>query len=118
MEELIIQRVNEFMESVSMKTKSFSLSIDIPESTLKQQLSGKQGKGRGVQIAVITAILSTYTNLSAEWLLRGEGEMLRSDLAVQDSEIMRLKKENDMLVETNRNLSRLLLKDEKGRAAV
>lgn len=111
MEELIIQRVNNFMGSLSMKTKAFSLSIGIPESTLKQQLNGKTGKGRGIQIAVITAILSTYPDLSAEWLLRGEGEMERQRTQfkpMNNKDLEELRKENAMLIETNRNLSCIL----------
>ena len=76
MEEIIIQRVKEFMKSIHAGIKPFSASIGIPESTLKQQLNGKEGKGRGVQMAVITAVLSTYPNLSAEWLMRGKEPML------------------------------------------
>lgn len=78
MEEDVIQRVGEFMNSLHLKLKAFSQQIGIPESTLKQQLNGKEGRGRGVQMAVITAILEKYPDLSAEWLLRGKGTMLKS----------------------------------------
>jgi hypothetical protein len=100
MEESIIQRVNDFMDSLPMKLKAFSMSIGIPESTLKQQLNGKIGKGRGVQTAVITAILSNYPKLSAEWLLRGEGTMERTDesFVSLNKELARLKDENSRLL--------------------
>lgn len=79
MEEAIIQRVVELMDYLHLKIKAFSVEIGIPEPTLKQQLKGKEGRGRGIQIAVITSILDRYQNLSAEWLLRGKGTMFTND---------------------------------------
>lgn len=79
MEEEVIQRVGELMDALHLKHRSFSQEIGIPESTLKQQLNGKEGRGRGVQMAVIAAILNKYQSLSAEWLLRGKGKMFLQD---------------------------------------
>ena len=67
-----------FKELISIKTGSatpFSSEIGISQSTLSCQLNSKTG----VQISVITAALNRFPDVSAEWLLRGKGEMILSD---------------------------------------
>lgn len=72
MEDIVTQRVNEFRKSLDLSILAFSKEININQTTLNKQL--KDG-GCGVQVSTLTQILDTYPDLSAEWLLRGEGEM-------------------------------------------
>ena len=83
MENNVTQRFREFMESTGLSILAFANAIGVPQSTLNQQLNGRNGKNIGVQISVITAVLATYPDLSAEWLLRGEGGMEKGAKAVQ-----------------------------------
>lgn len=76
MEDIVTQRVNEFRKSLDLSILAFSKEININQTTLNKQL--KDG-GCGVQVSTLTQILDTYPDLSAEWLLRGEGEMKRGD---------------------------------------
>ena len=96
MEEIVIQRVNEIIEEFGTNPNAFSKSIGVPGSTFNQQLNGKTGRGKGVKISVITAILNTYPEISAEWLLRGEGEMKRKNNAnAIDDEKFRMNPNNN-----------------------
>ena len=95
MENNVTQRFREFMGSTGLSILAFANAIGIPQSTLNQQLNGRNGKNIGVQISVITATLSAYPDLSAEWLLRGEGEMKKGAewqvtqfVPVHDSELV------------------------------
>lgn len=83
MENNVTQRFREFMGSTGLSILAFANAIGIPQSTLNQQLNGRNGKNIGVQISVITATLAAYPDLSAEWLLRGEGSMEKGANAVQ-----------------------------------
>lgn len=76
MEDIVTQRVNEFRKSLDLSILAFSKEININQTTLNKQL--KDG-GCGVQVSTLTQILDTYPDISAEWLLRGEGEMKRGD---------------------------------------
>lgn len=76
MEDIVTQRVNEFRKSLDLSILAFSKEININQTTLNKQL--KDG-GCGVQVSTLTQILDTYPDLSAEWLLRGEGEMKKGD---------------------------------------
>ena len=67
-----------FKELISIKTGTatpFSSEIGVSQSTLSCQLNSKTG----VQVSVITAALKRYPDISAEWLLRGKGEMLLAE---------------------------------------
>jgi len=80
MEEIVTQRVNEFREKEGLSIRAFSIKIGMLQETLNKQL---KEDGRGVSISTIVLILSAYPELSAEWLLRGEGEMKKGVNAVQ-----------------------------------
>lgn len=54
---------------------SFSKIVGIPQVTLNNYVKGR----RGVSYEVIEAILSAFPEVSAEWLLRGEGDMLKEN---------------------------------------
>ena len=72
MEEIVTQRVNEFREKEGLSIRAFALKIGMLQETLNKQL---KEDGRGVSISTIVLILAAYPDLSAEWLLRGEGEI-------------------------------------------
>ena len=76
MEEIVTQRVNEFREKEGLSIRAFALKIGMLQETLNKQL---KEDGRGVSISTIVLILAAYPDLSAEWLLRGEGEMKKGD---------------------------------------
>lgn len=60
------------MENKKMSVRAFAISIGMLQETLNKQL---KIDGRGVSTRTLVLILNTYPDLSAEWLLRGEGEM-------------------------------------------
>ena len=71
----IIQRVKEIIEKYEMSITSLSGKIGIVQTTLNRQLSGETSS---MPVSTIEAILHYFPNVSAEWLLRGEGSMLKS----------------------------------------
>lgn len=76
MEEFVTQRVNEFRHSLGLSILAFSKAIEVGQQTLHKQL---KEDGCGVSITTVANILKYYPDLSAEWLLRGEGEMKKGD---------------------------------------
>ena len=75
MEKSVTERFKHIIEVKASSTTSFSSEIGISQSTLSSQLSSKTG----IQLPVITATLKRFPDISAEWLLRGKGEMILSD---------------------------------------
>lgn len=92
MEEIVTQRVNWFREKEGLSIRAFAMKIGMLQETLNKQL---KEDGRGVSISTIVLILAAYPDLSAEWLLRGEGEMKKGDelkvaqfIPVQNNELV------------------------------
>ena len=66
------------MNLVNDKAKSirnFAFVIGMPERTINTYIK----TGRTPSLEVIDAILRTFPDISAEWLIRGEGSMLKSE---------------------------------------
>lgn len=98
----IINRIQELVDAKteSNSKRSFASIIGVPERTFSTYLK----TGRTPSLEVIDAILSAFPDVSAEWLLRGEGKMYKSEMA-EDETPMVIKGESgfmilDMPVET------------------
>ena len=75
MENLITQRVREFLSCNSISINSLAKQINVAQATLNPQLRGD----RTLAANIVVKILGAFPDISAEWLLRGEGEMYRSN---------------------------------------
>lgn len=75
MENLITQRVREFLSCNSISINSLAKQINVAQATLNPQLRGD----RTLAANIVVKILEAFPDISAEWLLRGEGEMYKSN---------------------------------------
>lgn len=76
MKDAVLQRVKELFDIKGFKSeKSLADAIGIKQRTFNQQLTGQ----RALSLDTVLAILSSFEDLSAEWLLRGKGEVLDED---------------------------------------
>lgn len=83
----MISRIKELIEHSGLSARAFALKCGIKDNTFSNQLNGV----RDVSLNTITSILLTFENISAEWLMRGKGEMLLTSEQPTDSN------ENDRL---------------------
>lgn len=82
MEEKFIDRLQKFMETEGINDNQMTV-----RANLSIGLVGRCRKERkGMASDSIEKILSAYPELSAEWLFRGEGEMLRTTGWMPNSE--------------------------------
>ncbi|MCQ2348925.1 MAG: hypothetical protein MJZ98_00425 [Paludibacteraceae bacterium] len=75
MEQTITQRVILLLEHYGLSEAKFAMSISVSQSTFNSALRAKNG----IPINIISAILNRYVDISAEWLMRGNGEMFISN---------------------------------------
>ena len=75
MKRSVIERFKEIVYTKASSLTAFSVEIGISQSTLSSQFNSKLG----IQVPVLIATLKRYSDISAEWLLRGKGEMILSD---------------------------------------
>lgn len=74
MEEVVVQRVREFIKSEKMTSKEVARVLNMSEANLSNKLTGT----RKMDLSTLCELLVAFPNLSAEWLLRGEGSMYKS----------------------------------------
>lgn len=75
MESLVAQRIKSVLESKQISIAAFSKMIGMQQVTCNRQLRGDQA----VSLGLIEGFLKEFDEISAEWLLRGKGEMLVSE---------------------------------------
>lgn len=73
MENDVLQRVTQLYTQLGLSKSSFAREINLKQMTVNQYLNGE----RKFSFEFIQAILMRYPELSAEWLLKGEGEMYK-----------------------------------------
>ena len=111
MEEAVRKRLNRLVKESGMSETAFAESVNVVQVTLNRQLSGK----RSISSDTILSVLQNQKDLSAEWLLRGEGAMYKTtelppvDVSSEESinhsaEIARLVREKNELIDANEEL--------------
>lgn len=93
--EKFILRINELMRASNVHSvRELSAVCHIQEGTLARQLRGE----RAISLETIMSILKNMTNVSSEWLLRGEGPMFRDCSASVESDDNSRVPEKDVLL--------------------
>lgn len=73
MDSPVNKRVKEVARYLKMSTNEFAKSIGIPQTTLSNVFN----RNSEIRSNILSAILSKYDFVSAEWLLLGEGCMIK-----------------------------------------
>lgn len=82
----MINRIKEIIAYSGLSERAFAIKCGIKPTTINNQLIGK----REVSLSTITAILSSFDEISSAWLLRGKGEMLISANQPKDENTERI----------------------------
>lgn len=72
----MISRIKEIITYSGLSDRAFALRCGLAQNTLNRQLNGV----RELSLSTINAILNTFVDISSEWLLRGKGQMLLSEV--------------------------------------
>lgn len=84
----MIARLKIFIKSLGITERAFALKCGIAQNTMSYYLSGQ----RKPSYEAVEKILTTYSDLSSEWLTRGKGEMLLSQCGNLDKQMERINK--------------------------
>lgn len=68
----ILSRLKEIVAYSGLSVRALAIKCGIPQKTLDNQIKGL----RGISIETVVSVLQAYPEISAEWMLRGNGEML------------------------------------------
>lgn len=69
MESIVAQRIKSILEDNQISIAAFAKSIGMQQVTCNRQLRGDQA----VSLGLLEGFLREFDNISAEWLLRGNG---------------------------------------------
>ena len=94
----MLNRIAKLIESTGLNPTSFAAKIGVQQMTLWGQLNGR----RKLSLDTVEAILDTFPDISAEWLMRGTGSMNGDE--EQEKRIGNLIDVISMQQETIRNL--------------
>ena len=75
METTVAQRIKSILNDNQISIAAFAKMIGMLQVTCNRQIRGDQA----VSLAMIEGFLHVFPDVSAEWLLRGEGEMYKSN---------------------------------------
>lgn len=75
MESIVFERINLVLERYSKTPNALANMLGMVPSTVNRQLKGDQT----LSAKIVEGVLTTFTEVSAEWLLRGKGNMLLSE---------------------------------------
>lgn len=114
----MIKRIKSLMQEFSMSENEFAKALSMSQSTL----NGYTKESRKPSLALAESVLNAFEDVSAEWLLRGEGAMYKTtelppvDVSSEESiehsaEIARLVREKnemaDVIEEQKQEIIRL-----------
>lgn len=107
----VAERIKEFLNFKRISVNSLSKQLNITQTTLNRQFNGTVT----LSVEAVLAVLEHFPELSAEWLLRGIGQMIQNapktetELSAvcidQAKEIYRLKQRISELEREGKNLA-------------
>lgn len=103
----MIGRIKELIAHTGLSDRAFAIKCGLRQNTFSRQLNGQNE----VSIQTILGILLTYADVSAEWLMRGKGEMLLTSEQPTDKESDRMGKLIDTITfqqDTIKNYKKLI----------
>lgn len=76
----MVNRVKCLINEKARSVREFAEKIGVKQVTLNQQISGD----RKLSLDIIFSILNSFPDISAEWLLRGKGNMYNTENSIPD----------------------------------
>ena len=78
----MVNRIKQLIEMQGVSVRAFALGCKITQPTLDRQLKGS----RELSLDTVNKILAANPNVSSEWLMRGTGPMLVSEILQQNND--------------------------------
>ena len=74
MKNTVLQRIRFLINFLSISDRKFAEAIKVSQTTMSSLFQ----RGNEPNVSILQAILNAYTDISPEWLLTGNGEMLKN----------------------------------------
>lgn len=111
MKESVLERINHLIDDCGESKNALANKCDMAPQTFGRYVNGDNK----ITVSLVSSLLEVFPDLSAEWLLRGEGSMYKTtelpmvDVSSEESinhsaEVARLVREKNSLIEDNEDL--------------
>lgn len=111
MKESVLERINHLIDDCGESKNALANKCDMAPQTFGRYVNGDNK----ITVSLVSSLLEVFPDLSAEWLLRGEGSMYKTtelppvDVSSEESiehsaEIARLVREKNELIDANEEL--------------
>lgn len=77
----MLNRIQAIMDAKGLSVTTFADEIGVKRPAMNHTMSGRNNPS----LDTITKILERYTDISPEWLLFGTGQMMRSNIPIQQA---------------------------------
>lgn len=77
MEKSVLQRIRDVIEFYNISDRKFAESIGLPQTTISSLFK----RGNEPNITVVQSIVNAFADISLNWLITGEGPMLKEEAA-------------------------------------
>lgn len=78
----MINRIKTLKDHYGLSTRALAIKCGLNQPTLDRMLKGINA----LNLNCVSSILIAFPEISAEWLLRGEGEMVKQDASTKELE--------------------------------
>lgn len=78
----VLQRIRIISEKYNLSITALSKKIGIAQQTLNRQITGENA----MSLNTVETILGCFPEISAEWLLRGDGDMIKGSAPTESTE--------------------------------
>ena len=111
MNESVLERINHLIDDCGESKNALANKCDMAPQTFGRYVNGDNK----ITVSLVSSLLEVFPDLSAEWLLRGEGSMYKTtelpmvDVSSEESinhsaEVARRVREKNSLIEDNEDL--------------
>lgn len=111
MKESVLERINHLIDDCGESKNALANKCDMAPQTFGRYVNGDNK----ITVSLVSSLLEVFPDLSAEWLLRGEGTMYKTtelppvDVSSEESiehsaEVARLVREKNELIDANEEL--------------
>lgn len=107
MEKRIKERAKQALKELDISVASVAKFRGLSDRTLLDQINGSSKIGA----ATLEALLAYRPDLSAEWLLRGTGEMLVSSVVPTEGQPREHRENTDQIVDTNKKVLEQMIQE-------
>lgn len=84
METTVLQRIRSFIEYINVSDRKFAETIGLPQTTISSLFK----RGNEPNVSIISAILKAYPNINMEWLISGNGCMVKHNIVEDGNQII------------------------------